>query len=249
MAKQGEIDYLRHIGREAVAHAVKKPFSDPHCGRLLMELGAVMSLLPPPPARVLDAGCGTGWTSWFLARRGYDVTGLDIAPDMVESARSNHQPEVLTNLKFVAADYERTGFENEFDAVIFFESLHHAEDERAALRMAFRALKPGGLLVTSEPGRGHANAESSQNAVREYGVTERDMAPLDVLRAAHAVGFRDGRNYPHATAIDTVLYTGPTRPRLRGLLSWSVLRGLAMFFIVTMQARRSGIVVTRKPPS
>lgn len=247
MAKQGEIDYLRRIGPDAATHAINKPFSDAQCGRLLMELGAVMSLLPPPPARLLDAGCGTGWTSRFLARRGYLVTGLDIAEDMIAGARQNQPGERLENLTFVAADYEDARFDNEFDVVMFFESLHHAEDERAALRMAYRALKPGGLLLTSEPGRGHAAAEGSVHAVQRYGVTERDMAPSDVLRAAHAAGFQGRRVYPHATTIDRVLYSQPHRPWLRTLLSSSIVRGLAMFFVVTVLASRNGIVTTWKP--
>ena len=79
MAKQGEIDYLKNIGQDGIQHAVHKPFSDPECGKYLSELGAVFTLLPPPPARLLDIGCGTGWTSRFFARRGYEVVGIDMA--------------------------------------------------------------------------------------------------------------------------------------------------------------------------
>src|SRR5262245_39004338 len=86
MGKQGEIDYLRNLSEPEVRHAKHKPFSDTGCGAYLMEIGAVMSLLPVPPARLLDVGCGTGWTSRFFAHRGYDVVGLDIAPDMVDHA-------------------------------------------------------------------------------------------------------------------------------------------------------------------
>ena len=48
MAKQGEIDYLKNLTPEQVAHAVNKPFSDAQCAAYLMEVAAVMSLLPPP---------------------------------------------------------------------------------------------------------------------------------------------------------------------------------------------------------
>jgi SAM-dependent methyltransferase len=106
MAKQGEIEYLRKIGAAGVRHAVGKPFTDPYCPAHLMQIGAVMLLLPPPPARLLDLGCGTGWTSLFFGRRGYDVVGADIAPDMIEHANRLRDHASLDNLRFAVRDYE-----------------------------------------------------------------------------------------------------------------------------------------------
>ena len=63
MAKQDEIEYMDRLSDKMVAHAVDKPFSDSNRGGLLMELGAVLALMPRPPARVLECGCGTGGTS------------------------------------------------------------------------------------------------------------------------------------------------------------------------------------------
>ncbi len=94
MAKTGEIDYLKNLARErgdeAVRHALGKPFTDANCAAYLTEIAAVLALLPPPPARLLDMGCGTGWTSFFFAKAGYHVTGVDIAPDMIGHA--SHAP-------------------------------------------------------------------------------------------------------------------------------------------------------------
>ena len=66
MGKAGEIDFLKNFGPDAVKFAMEKPFSDPNCWRYFLELGALMGLLPPPPGRLLDLGCGTGWTSRSL---------------------------------------------------------------------------------------------------------------------------------------------------------------------------------------
>ncbi|KIC48196.1 class I SAM-dependent methyltransferase [Tateyamaria sp. ANG-S1] len=44
--------------------------------------------LPPPPARILDISCGTGLFTLDLAHAGYDVTGIDPAPEMIAFARS-----------------------------------------------------------------------------------------------------------------------------------------------------------------
>ena len=83
MAKQDEINCLKNIGTDGAWHALEEPFYDTNCGLYLTYIGTLMSLLPNPPAKVLDLGVGSGWTSVFLARRGYEVTGQDIAPDMI----------------------------------------------------------------------------------------------------------------------------------------------------------------------
>ncbi len=207
MAKQGEIDYLKNIGEGARGHAVNKPFSDPECGALLMEIGAVMALLPPPPATLLDLGCGTGWTSCFLARRGYDVTGQDISADAVRHAAEKARREGIENVRFLESDYESLDFDGAFDCAVFFSSLHHAEDEAAAMGAVYRALKPGGVCVTSEPGCGHSATPESVQAVKEYGVTEKDMPPGAVIALGRAVGFTDFAVFPHAEALQKALYT------------------------------------------
>src|SRR5262245_24145075 len=184
MAKQGEIEYMRHLSEELVEHAVHKPYSDLHCGCYMMQIGCIMSLLPPVPARLLDVGCGTGWTRLLFAKAGYDVVGVDIAEDMIFHANANKYREEVDNLEFQVGDYETMPFEAEFNCAVFYDSLHHAVDEEEALRAVYRALKPGGVCVTSEPGTGHENKPEALEAVRHFNVTERDMPPRRILAAA-----------------------------------------------------------------
>ena len=202
MAKQGEIEYLQNLSREngieSIEHAVNKPFSDPDCAKYLAELSAILQLLPPPPARLLDAGCGTGWTSCFFAKRGYQVVGVDIATDMIELARDLAKRERLENVVFEVHDYEFMPFHNEFDCAVFFDSLHHSVDEKLAIKAIFNALKSGGKCITDEPGVGHGMSEVSLNAVEKYGVTERDMPPFLIIGAGKIAGFKKFMIYPHA---------------------------------------------------
>jgi SAM-dependent methyltransferase len=166
MPKAGEITYLQLAGEASIEHATNKPFSDERCGQFLIALGAIRMRLPPPPARLLDLGCGTGWTSCLFAKMGYDVVGQDIAPDMIHYANVNKQRYQTPNVRFTVCDYEDMQFADEFDGAVFFDCLHHAEDERLALKMVYRALRPGGICVTHEPGgsaiqchgKGHASA-------------------------------------------------------------------------------------------
>ncbi|HXD86048.1 MAG TPA: class I SAM-dependent methyltransferase [Urbifossiella sp.] len=193
MPKLGEINYLKHIGQAGAQHALDKPFSDGDCGRYFADLGAVLHLLPPPPARILDLGVGPGWTSVFLARRGYEVVGQDICPDMIELANRNRDRYAALSARFVVQDYESMPYRGEFDAALFYDALHHAEDERTALAAVHAALRPGGICLTIEPGEGHAAASAEVSA--RLGVTEKDMPPHRVIELARAVGFQSFRVY------------------------------------------------------
>ena len=68
--------------------------------------------------RVLDVGCGAGFFSVLLAKEGYQVTGVDLTPDMVENARTLAEEE-KTDCEFFVMDAENLRFADEsFDVVI-----------------------------------------------------------------------------------------------------------------------------------
>lgn len=246
MAKQGEIEYVAKIGEVGAAHAMGKPFSDPYCGRMLADMGGLFMVLPPAPARLLDLGCGSGWTSVFYAKRGYQVTGQDIAPDMIALAEKNRAAAGVEGLDFRVSDYESMTFDEEFDAAVFYDALHHAEDPAAALGSVYRALKPGGMLVTLEPGVGHAAAEHSRAAVDTFGVTERDMPPREIIRLGRAAGFRDSRVYQMPKMLAMVQYEMPGLARLPAWLSDLVRWGGMGWLMLIGKYRRGGMVVLRK---
>ena len=193
MSKQGEIYYLDKIGEEGRIHAFNKPFSDPNCGLYLRDLGTIMSILPPAPARLLDLGVGSGWTSCFFALRGYEVVAQDIAKDMIALVEENKKKYQTENIQTLISDYEDMTFENEFDCAVFYDSLHHADDEYRAVKSVYKALKPGGMLITAEPGSGHANAPTSQRAIREFDVNEKNMPPRKIIKMSRSIGFRESK--------------------------------------------------------
>ncbi|TWI48462.1 methyltransferase family protein [Pseudoduganella flava] len=243
MATQGEYDYFKNIGADGMRHAVHKPWSDSQCGLYLMELGAMMGLMPEG-GRLLDMGCGTGWTSVLFAKRGYDVIGQDLVPEAIEAGRGLKQQNGLANLDFVSGDYESLTFNEEFDVVVFFDCLHHAVDEVGALRSAYRALKPGGICITSEPGRGHERR--SRAVMEEFGVTERDMHPAKIIRAAKKVGFRSFSVHPHASYLYISLYRQDQRGLLGKLFRIPGMRTLVGLFTVLLSKHQAGITVLRK---
>ncbi len=243
MPTKGELAYFKNMDQWTFAHAANKPWSDEHCGRFLMELGALAGIMPRR-GKLLDLGCGTGWTSYYFAKMGYDVVGQDVAPEAIQYAQRRAADCGMDNLAFVEADYESMSFEPVFDIAVFFDSLHHAIDEKMAVRSAYRALKPGGMLITSEPGIGHHRRSRKQ--IEAHGVTERDMHPSRIIRAGKAAGFTSSKIYPHAGHAYLALYANARHRWLGRLFDVWGTRTLAALFTLFAYKYFDGIVVLRK---
>ena len=244
MTKLGEKTYFQKIGDDGIAFTLNKPFSDPpDAGGLLHDIAAIFSLMPKKYLKILDLGCGSGWTSSFYARANHEVTGVDIAPEAILAAQKNFKE--FSNLKFIVGDYDKLNFHNEFDVVIFFDSLHHCEDEDIALQTAYKALKSDGMLIACEPGRGHSKTVKSIEAMQKYGVNEKDMPPKLLKKLLRKNSFEDIKVYAYPSTTHRVLYN--TRSGKRGLLTNnSIARALIVALFVTLLKTNHGIVTALK---
>lgn len=106
----------------------------------------VQRLAIPAGSRVLDVACGTGNLAIPLARSGCIVTGVDIAPNLLEQARARAATEKLS-IQFDEGDAEKLPYEDSiFDVVVtMFGAMFAPRPEIVAAELA-RVLKPGGLL-------------------------------------------------------------------------------------------------------
>ncbi len=121
----------------------------------LLRLNEVMADLADirPGERVLDAGCGLGASSlWLAAERGARVDGITPVPGQVREARKRAAEAGLgERVQFDMADYHQTPFpEHSFDVVWACESLCHSPRKSDFYQEAFRLLKPEGRLVIAE---------------------------------------------------------------------------------------------------
>lgn len=97
---------------------------------------------------VLDAGCGTGVFSIIFARNGAaKVTGIDISPGSLGTARSLKEKFGLTNVEFREQDMLHLPCAAaSFDIVWAWGTVHHTTDPLGAIAEFIRVLKPGGSL-------------------------------------------------------------------------------------------------------
>ena len=111
---------------------------------------AVMPALSAPPARILDAGCGSGSMVRLLAAKYPDarVVGVDIRPEYVTYARGCAEAEGLGNLVFEQGDIFRLPFPDaSFDLVWSKYVLQWVKDPAAAVTELRRVTAPGGTVL------------------------------------------------------------------------------------------------------
>jgi 2-polyprenyl-3-methyl-5-hydroxy-6-metoxy-1,4-benzoquinol methylase len=109
---------------------------------------------PPPGARLIDVGCGTGEFMLRMQRLGWEVEGVEPDPDAVSVARSY-------GLRVTQGDVISSSIPpDSADAVTLNHVIEHVPDPVAVLRRSHNILKPGGRLVVSTP-----NADSLGHAL------------------------------------------------------------------------------------
>jgi 2-polyprenyl-3-methyl-5-hydroxy-6-metoxy-1,4-benzoquinol methylase len=110
------------------------------------EADLVQKLLQPP-ASILDAGCGTGRMGIELAKRGYDVVGIDLDEVMLSQAKSK-----APDMTWILGDLSQTAFDRQFDAIVMAGNVMiflTPHTEQAVLANMAHHLKPNGLLVAA----------------------------------------------------------------------------------------------------
>jgi ubiquinone/menaquinone biosynthesis C-methylase UbiE len=113
-------------------------------------IGRILKRFQIDPKSMLDLCCGTGTVSLLLAEKGYDVTGVDISPEMVEHARRK-AAERCIRVDFHAQDASKLRIGKRFDLVAsLFDSLNYIL-EASALQDAFHRVSAhmaeGGLFI------------------------------------------------------------------------------------------------------
>jgi 2-polyprenyl-3-methyl-5-hydroxy-6-metoxy-1,4-benzoquinol methylase len=181
---------------------------DPYVGSMA-RLGRVDGL------RVLDAGCGDGWLSVILAKRGAFVEGFDISEEGIRVARQRAEVNGVTHMcRFAVGSFYEIPLSNaSVDAVIGQSILHHLGHKARAAEELHRVMKPGSRAVFAEPFGNALWLES----VRRY-VPVKSAAPEDPGEWARQFKYADVE--PFRALFDVELQEFQLLSRLERVVSW-----------------------------
>jgi SAM-dependent methyltransferase len=132
------------FNRQSVTFAERHAQTDP-LDRLLRMAGVM------PADTVLDVGCGPGIVACAFAAVAQHVTGLDLAPLMLEQAQMRQTERSLTNMTWLRGDVARMPFaDNSFSIVVSRYTFHHFLSPADVLAEMKRVCRPGGRVVVAD---------------------------------------------------------------------------------------------------
>lgn len=104
-------------------------------------------------AKILDVGCGDGKITAEIADKipNGAIVGVDIAPSMIEFAKTTFSEDRYPNLKFALKDAQALDFNEEFDIIFSFTTLQWVQNHGDFLKGAYQGLKPSGTLAITMP--------------------------------------------------------------------------------------------------
>jgi len=142
-------------------------------GSLFTGVADDIATLASEGTHILEVGCGPGHLSIQLARRGLEVTGIDLDPAMIEQASTNAADLARHDGRrpiFQVADVARLPFPDAtFDLVVSTLSMHHWDDPTTGLTEISRVLRPNAqsLIWDFQPGMFHSRAPDPKRAAAD----------------------------------------------------------------------------------
>lgn len=136
---------LEQFYRQSSDDVRSSGFSEAKARSFYADYVRFVATVAAPQAKILDVGCGTGWSSFLLSEEGFRTTGADL------NARA-FEPSSSERLDLVQASATALPFPDAaFDVVTSYQMLEHISEPQQALAEMLRVLKPGGVLCVVGP--------------------------------------------------------------------------------------------------
>ena len=116
--------------------------------------------------RILDVGCSEGVLEILLARKGFNVTGVDINAEALAFARdllAREPEEVRARVRFIHGDLAQARLlDDRFDTLVMGEILEHLEDPQTLLNRSLDLIRPDGRVIITTPFGYHPDEDHRQ---------------------------------------------------------------------------------------
>ena len=118
-------------------------------------------------SEILDVGCGSGEIDIIIAKKGYDITAVDISPYAIQIAQkhADNSSECKGRLTFLAGDIERMEFDKKFSTAIVSHTLEHVINPDTMMEKVISLLEPGSHILVAVPNK---KAWNDRTHLRHY---------------------------------------------------------------------------------
>lgn len=113
-------------------------------------LARLLSFFPPPPAKVLDVGCGLGYSAHLLSQKGYEVTALAPSPELISYAQQKYGQEGLQFIELGFFGDHPVLADGLYDVLFFQESMQYLSPLSEVMERARRLLRENGRLIMGD---------------------------------------------------------------------------------------------------
>ncbi len=117
------------------------------------ELRAIRKQFGTDELKVLDAGCGYGQYSYFMANNlaPCSILAVDVKEDWIKDCRNFFASRNLKQVSFAIEDLAKISYTNKFDLIVCIDVMEHIHNDDAVFENFFRALAPGGFVIINSP--------------------------------------------------------------------------------------------------
>ncbi|MCB4755514.1 MAG: methyltransferase domain-containing protein [Elusimicrobia bacterium] len=114
------------------------------------EFAEALRIIGPPPATILDIGCGRGDFLKLADSHGHRIKGIDLNKHLIQVAQKHFR---LNDVELTSLEnFSKNHPQEQFDVITAFELLEHLPSPQYFIKACFNHLKPGGRLILSIPG-------------------------------------------------------------------------------------------------
>ncbi len=126
--------------------------------RLVSAIKNLSERIPKPTRKIIDVGCGIGWSTYELAKRfpNANVIGLDLSPNLIKTAKKLFQSD---NLSFQVQDISENFSEKDCDVIVLLDVYEHISQEQLPTFHSFlkNNLAENGRVILACPSIYHQN--------------------------------------------------------------------------------------------
>jgi SAM-dependent methyltransferase len=148
------------------------------------ELLKLRKALPGKDIAILDAGCGYGQYSYFMAKKlsPASILAVDVKEDWVKDCETFFRSRQLNNVSFAVADLTKIEFSDKFDLIVCVDVMEHIHEDETVFANFARALRPGGFVIINSPsiyGGSDVHDDHEESFIGEHARTGYSYEELD----------------------------------------------------------------------